>query len=128
MALREKVVVTELPPMTMAEFRDAARPAVEEIIDAKPTSSGGTKIDLSDVSLSTDATRFFLEEERRGEPGSLGDLTKAEFRQLVNNAIVALFADLPRLGGGVIDLAGVRLKYHTNRSLLIETGIVVETP
>ena len=122
MTLRLKVTVTDLPPMTMGGFRAAIRPAIDEITDAKPTRNGGTKIDLSDVSLTADASSFFLEEERRGEPGNLGDLTKAEFRQLIHASLDTLFAGLPRLGAGVIDLTGVRMKYHTNRSLRIEIG------
>ena len=114
------VTATDLPPMTMGEFRSTVTQQVNALINTR--SKRGNNVDLSGVRLVSDATYFHLEVDSVDPVGALSDMSPGSFRARCITALNVLISALP-FNLGKLDLTGIRLSYYVNQSLLIETGV-----
>jgi len=119
------VIATDLPPMTMGEFRSAITQAVNELIVRRPVR--GPLVDLQRCRLVASVSQFHLEVDTDDPTGALADATPGNLRSTVTTNLNTLLNALP-FAAGRLDTSRVSISYSTNRSLLIEVAplVVVE--
>lgn len=116
------VIATDLPSMTMGEFRSAIQQAVDALIVKRPKRpKRGALVDLSRCRLVASPSLFHLEVDSDDPSGALSDATPGNLRSQVTTNLNTLLNALP-FAAGRLDSSRVTISYSTNRSLLIEVA------